>query len=182
MLFTNRFRIFVIITITLGLTLLGCDQSVEPEETQDMHICEHLTYGPETSLTASADYQSAINKLNSDSTYLVQYQLHTRYDIALLVDNTGHYYGHTPYRPVADDGDYILYMDQAVDVTIRNVEDGSVVTAEETYDHSDDCAAVAYKGYYHFHAEDTYILSFEDLHESKIGMLFPEAEDEGHDH
>jgi len=183
MLFTNKFKILTVILTIFALTMIGCDESEVHEESQDEHICEHFMYGPEVEMTASADYQSAIDNLNSDSTYLVGYELHTLYDIALLADSTGNHYGHVPYRPIADEGDYILYMDQAADVTIRNTEDGSVVMAEETEDHSDDCAAVAYKGVYHLHAEDTYILSFDDFHESTIGMLFPMAEDEDdHDH
>ncbi|MBC8190770.1 MAG: hypothetical protein H8E18_00155 [FCB group bacterium] len=185
MLYTNKYRILTLILTIFAFTIIGCDESEEHEESQDEHVCEHFLYGPEVEMTASADYQSAIDNYNADATYLVQYELHTRYDVMLLADTSGHYYGHVPYRPISDEGDYILYMDQAVDVTIRNTEDGSVVVAEETEDHSDDCAAVTYKGVYHLHADDTYVLSFDDLHESTIGMLFPKAADEDeddHDH
>jgi len=184
MLYINKLRILTIILTVLAFTIMGCEEAEEHEESQDEHVCEHLLDGPVVSMDASPDYQSAIDSLGSDATYRIQVQLHSRYDLELIEGPDGHFYGHIPYQPIADEGDYILYMDQNVAVTIRNTEDDSVVEAEETYDHSDDCATVAYKGVYHLHAGDTYILSFDDLHESTIGMLFPAAaeEDDDHDH
>lgn len=184
MLYNYKRTILSVTLIILSFVLIACDQSEELEESQDMHVCEHLVAGPSISMAASADYESAMDSLMRDSTYLVQYQMHIRYDVALLADSMGHYYGHVPYRPIAGEGDYILYLDQSVDVTIRNAEDASLVTPEESFDHSDDCAAVAYKGLYHLHENDTYILSFEDFHASTVGMLFPMSaeEDEDHDH
>lgn len=184
MIYINKIRVFTAFMIILAFSLVACDTTEDEEESQDMHVCEHLADGPAVAIHASSNLQSAIDSLSSDAVYRIQAQLHTRYDVELILGQDGHYYGHVPYIPIADEGDYILYMDDAIDVSLYNTEDSSHVSAEETYDHSDDCADVAYKAVYHLHENDTYILSFRDSHESSVGMLFPMAEeaDEDHDH
>lgn len=183
MLKINKFVVLFGFSIFLAFAITACDQPEEEhEESQDDHVCEHLVDGPSADLNALSDMATAIDSLNMNDSYRVQAILHTRYDVALLADSLGGYYGWIAYQPVAGDGDYTLYMDKYIDVTIVNSEDSAVVTPESVIDHSDHCSSVAYKGIYHLHGEDTYYISMESDTESLVSMLIPKTEENEDDH
>lgn len=179
--YKNIYTIIPLLLIYLFI-LPGCDQSEMEEETQDEHVCEHLTAGPEIGIDALADLQSALDSLALDPNFRIQAQLHTRYDIQLLPDAAEGFSGYVPYKPVADEGDYILYMNQSVNFLLLNATDNSTVLPETVFDHSDYCNDVAYKGIFHLDSAITYALSFENSSEAIIGVLFPKASDDDHDH
>jgi len=178
--------LIVSLLITFGMILVGCaDPEDDHEESQDAHVCEHLVDGPSASLTAMAALEDALDAVNADNSYRVQAQLHTRYDVTFPADTTGSYSGYIPYLPIVGDGDYVLYADAAVNITILNhSEDNAVVTPETVMDHSDDCPSVAFKGIYHLHSEDVYLIQVTGAPDALIGMLFPafQGEDDDHDH
>lgn len=184
MTFTNQYIKISIIFLALAFAFTSCDNSEEPEETQDEHVCEHLMDGPAIAIDASVDAQTAADSLSANDAYRIQAQLHTRYDVELLEATNGTFYGSVPYKPISDEGDYIVYADKDAIVLVYNVDESENAAAEEVYDHSDHCDLVAYKGIYHLHSEDTYVVSFENVSTSTIGVLIPKAadSDEDHDH
>gem|GEM_PF-2123574 len=183
--FTFRYMVLTVL-LASGLIFMGCEEAEdEHTESQDEHICEHLMDGPVATLEASNSIEDAMGTLSTDSNYRVQALLHTRFDVSFPLDTNGTYSGYIPYLPIGGDGDYILYLNQSVDITLINHSEGDeVVEAESSSDHSDDCSAVAYRGVYHLHGPDEYVLYVSGAAMETIGMLFVPSsdEDEEHDH
>lgn len=172
------------VIIVLVFAVSGCVQNEEEEESQDAHVCEHLTYGPSIALQASPYFQAALDSLIIVDSYRVQAQLHTRYDVELTTTSGNSYAGYIPYKPIGDEGDYLLYLDHSADVTLLNGGDSTIVQPEAVYGRSDDCATIAFKAVFHLEVENTYLLAFENSSESVIGILFPMSieQNEDHDH
>ena len=173
----------LILILICSIAFVGCDDTEEPEEVQDEHICEHLVESASVALHATTDVQSAIDSLAHDGSYRIQAQDHIRYDLTLMQDTSGLYYGHIPYTAIDGHGDYILYLNIEANVDLFNFADSSIVVPEEELDHSDYCDEIHYKAIYELHEEDTYVLSFYDTIDSTVGIVFVKAEDhEDHDH
>ena len=173
----------LILILAHNIAFLGCDDTEDHEVVQDEHVCEHLTDTASVALQAVANAQTAIDSLSGDVNYRIQTQDHIRFDLSLIQDSTSLYYGYVPYMPIDGDGDYILYLDKEAHVELVNVTESTTVAPEEEMDHSDYCDAIHYMGIYELHAEDTYLLSFYEIMDPSIGVVFVKVEDhEGHDH
>jgi hypothetical protein len=174
------------VLLASGLIFTGCEETEDKyTESQDEHICEHLEYGPVATLDASTSIADAMSALSSDSNFRVQALLHTRFDVIFPMDTNNTYSGYVPYLPIGGDGDYILYLNQAVDVRVINhSEADAMVEAESSSDHSEDCEAVRFRGMYHLHDTDEYVLYVSGAEMETIGMIFVPSteEDEEHDH
>ncbi|MEA3286521.1 MAG: hypothetical protein U9Q77_04010 [Candidatus Marinimicrobia bacterium] len=175
---------FIIATILISLlSTFACDQTEEIVESQDTHVCEHLMDGPSIDLLTVTSLSQAIDSLDADDEYRVQAQLHTRYDLELLEDSTGLFSGMIPYTPVGGSADHILYMNQAVEVSVLNAASNEALIAHEVMDHSDDCDEIAYKGIFELDQDVTYVLSFHQVSTSSVSVLFPLYDgDSDHDH
>lgn len=175
---------FLTAILIFSFALLGCEPDDDHhDEGQDDHVCEHLLDGPVATLTATADIATAADLLANDANYRVQALQHTRYDVTFLIDSLGSYGGYIPYLPVAGDGDYVLYLNESATIELLNMSDGNVlVSAENVEDHSDDCDLVAYRAIYHLHDTDEYVIHIRDASSEVVGMLFPDLEEDDHDH
>ncbi len=174
---------FMILSILIFSTG-GCDLSDEPIESQDEHVCEHLIDGPAWVMEASQSPTQAIDSLMADPGYRVQAQEHTRYDVTLLSDSTGGTYsGYVPYQPVAEDGDYVLYMDESVACVMINYSNKeAVVVPESQFESSVDCDVIASKAIYHLDTDMTYLLHYSAVTEPVVGILLPACSEADDDH
>lgn len=95
----------------------------------DAEACEHLEGGPSVAITASAD----------DATAPAIAPDHKRYDItfvALAADYGG------KVKLEAEAGDYILFLDADVPLTVKALATGAPVTPESAAKSSATCARV----------------------------------------
>jgi len=178
---------YLFTVLFISALLLSCTEEEIHSENQDEHVCEHLLYGPAKDLQSSESAAEALAALQSDPSALLQYFEHTRYDISLHCDSSG-CSGWIPYIPMGvsgQDGDYVLYSDAPVAVTIYLSNDlSTAIPLEMSTDHSDDCDAVSLKSVYELEAGQTYLLRLQS-EDSVPALVFPaliESDDDDHDH
>lgn len=183
--FELKSLLFLLLSLSI-FVFVGCseDDDDHHEESQDAHVCEHLTDGPDVDVDAAASIGDAITQADNDHETIIQHVLHTRYDVSLPESAPGTYTGFVVYEPVGEDGDYIIYMDADVSITVYDHTDGDVViAAEDEEDHSDDCVLVAYKGIYEFHADHRYVIQLGPTTDHPtVSIVIPAMEESDHDH
>jgi len=180
-----KHKLFVFVLLfTFSLFLIQCAETEEVEESQDEHVCEHLMDGPAISLMTSPSFEAALTAYGNGDMDLIQAQLHTRYDLELAMDTLAQTYsGYAVYQPVSETGDYVLYADAAAGFQLYTSGDPTtVVVAESTSDHSEDCESILVKNIYELDADSLYVLEISHASLDVVGVLFPMLSDDAHEH
>ncbi len=180
-------NIFIYFTAASLFVFSGCaeDDDDTAEESQDQHVCEHFINGPDADVNAAASIDDAVAQAAADPETVIMHVLHTRYDVTLPETTPGSYTGFVVYDPIAEDGDYVIYMDANIAITVYDHTNAdSIIEAEDVHDHSDDCAPVAYKGIFEFLAGHRYVIKLgpTDSYPTVSMIIPPLSEESDHDH
>jgi hypothetical protein len=138
----------------------GCsEKNVTEEENLDTHVCEHLENGPAANVTAAADIDTALQAAQDDPSTIIQHVLHTRYDVSLPAVDRDTFEGYVTYIPIAADGEYAVYLDSGIPVTVFDTTaDNDVIEADDIVNSSTDCALIEYKGIFTFLESHVYVI------------------------
>jgi hypothetical protein len=161
----NRKLLSAVLLSTSILFSAGCGDDEEEPENIDAEGCEHLQQGPSAPITATATASGAPAVRND----------HKRYDIS-LIDVTGGKGGSVTFA-VAEEGDYLFFVNEDVPLAIRT-SGGAAVEPEEMVKSSTVCPDI--KGRYTVElGVGTHVLTFGPTSKASLSLV---AEHGEHDH